>query len=137
METNPMTANSFESYRREFPVTQKYIYLDHAGVSPLSMRVKSAIETFLSEATLGGAFQYPKWSQQITATRRLCARLINASPDEIAFVRSTSHGLSIVASGLDWKPGDNVLIYERDFPSNIYPWQNLQRRGVTVKVIPS
>jgi len=132
-----MNAKSFETYRREFPVTQKYIYLDHAGVSPLSLRVKSAIETFLSEATMGGAFYYPKWAQQIIATRQSCARLINASPDEIAFVKSTSHGLSIVAAGLAWKPGDNVLIYEKEFPSNIYPWQNLQRKGVILKIIPS
>jgi cysteine desulfurase / selenocysteine lyase len=132
-----MVVKSFEPYRREFPVTQKYNYLDHAGVSPLSLRVKAAIETFLSEATQGGGFHYPKWTQQIVTTRQSCARLINASPDEIAFVRSTSHGLSIVASGLDWKSGDNVLVYEREFPSNLYPWQNLQRRGVTIKVIPS
>jgi len=137
MEIKPVNAKSFESYRREFPVTQQYIYLDHAGVSPFSLRVRSAIDTFLDEATTGGAFYYPKWAQQIVATRQSCARLLNARPDEIAFVRSTSHGLSLVASGLDWQPGDNMLIYEREFPSNIYPWQNLQRKGVMIKVIPS
>lgn len=132
-----MNIKLLESYRSEFPVTQKYIYLDHAGVSPISLRVKSAIETYISEASLGGAFHYPKWAQQIVATRRSCAKLINAEPDEIAFVKNTSHGLSIVAKGLDWKPGDNVLIYEKEFPSNVYPWMDLQQKGVIVKVIPS
>ena len=126
-----------DSYCREFPVTQKCIYLDHSGVSPLPLRVKSAIETFLSEATNAGAFHYPKWSQQVVEIRRSCARLVHARPEEIAFVKSTSHGLSIVADGLDWKRGDNVLIYEKEFPSNIYPWLNLQRKGVVVKIIPS
>jgi cysteine desulfurase/selenocysteine lyase len=126
-----------EAYRSEFPVTQKYIYLDHAGIAPLSLRVKSAIETFLSEATLGGAFLYPKWTQRTVEIRQSCARLINANPDEIAFVKNTSHGLSIVAGGLDWQPGDNVLLYEREFPSNIFPWMNLQRKGVNVRVLPS
>ena len=126
-----------DSYRREFPVTQKYIYLDHSGVSPLSLRVKAAVETFLSESTEGGAFHYPKWAQQVVATRRSCAGLINAAPDEIAFVKSTSHGLSIVSEGLDWKAGDNVLIYEKEFPSNLFTWMNLQRKGVLVKIIPS
>lgn len=125
------------TYRQEFPVTQKCIYLDHSGVSPLPLPVKSAIETFLSEATQGGAFHYPKWSQQVVEIRRSCARLVHARPEEIAFVKSTSHGLSIVAKGLDWKPGDNVLIYEKEFPSNSYPWLNLQRKGVVVKIIPS
>jgi selenocysteine lyase/cysteine desulfurase len=132
-----MDDRSFERYRREFPVTGKYIYLDHAGLAPLSLRVKAAVETSLAESVEGGAFPYPRWAQQVTDIRRACARLINAEPDEIAFVKSTSHGLSLVAEGLDWKQGDNLLIYEKDFPSNIYPWINLKRKGVEVKTIPS
>jgi len=132
-----MNDKRLESYRREFPVTKKYDYLDHAGVAPLSLRVKTAVELFLKEATEGGAFHYPKWAQQVVETRRACARLINAEADEIAFVKSTSHGLSLVANGLDWNPGDNILIYEKEFPSNLYPWLNLKTRGVEVRVIPS
>ncbi len=132
-----MNNTLIDSYYREFPVTKKYIYLDHAGVSPLPLRVSAAIETFLSAATNAGAFYYPKWSQQVAGIRGACARLVHARPEEIAFVKSTSHGLSIVAQGLDWKPGDNVLVYEKEFPSNIYPWLNLQRKGVVVKIIPS
>ena len=127
----------FDRYRQEFPVTDKHIYLDHSGVAPVSLRVKKAVETFLSESAQGGAFHYPKWVQQVVAVRRACARLINAASREIAFVKSTSHGLSIVAEGLDWKQGENVLIYEKEFPSNIYPWLNLKRKGVEVRTIPS
>ena len=127
----------FETYWREFPVTGKYIYLDHAGVAPISLRVKTEIEKFLAESTEGGAFHYPVWAQRIVEVRRACAQLVNAGPDEIAFVKSTSHGLSIVAQGLDWRPGDNVLIYEKEFPSNIFPWQNLMSKGVEVRIIPS
>ncbi len=126
----------FEHFRSEFPVTEKYVYLDHAGVSPLSLRAKCAIEAFLSESAQGGAFHYPKWSQQIATIRRACSRLINARPEEIAFVKSTSHGLSLVAGGIDWKPGDRVLVYEKEFPSNLYPWLNLKRKGVDVAFIP-
>jgi cysteine desulfurase/selenocysteine lyase len=127
----------FESYRSEFPVADKYIYLDHAGVAPISLRVKNAVQTFLSESASGGAFHYGKWAQQIVDTRRACARLLYAEPDDVAFVRSTSHGLSIVAQGLDWKAGDNLLIYEKDFPSNIYPWLALRTKGVEVRTIPT
>jgi selenocysteine lyase/cysteine desulfurase len=127
----------FETYRREFPVTGNYIYLDHAGVAPISLRVKTAIEMFLAESAEGGSFHYPAWAERVAEIRRACAQLINAGPDEIAFVKSTSHGLSIVAQGLDWMPGDNVLIYEKEFPSNIYPWLNLRSKGVEVRTIPS
>ena len=132
-----MDNNFFENYRREFPVTGKYLYLDHAGVAPMPLRVKTAVERFLTESNEGGSFQYPRWVQQISEIRQACARLVNAGPDEIAFVKSTSHGLSIVAQGLDWRPGDNVLIYEKEFPSNIYPWLNLRSKGVEVRTIPA
>ncbi len=61
--------------------------------------------------------------------------MINASPEEIAFIRSTSHGLSLVAAGLDWRPGDNVISYGREFPANLYPWMSLRRRGVEVRFV--
>jgi selenocysteine lyase/cysteine desulfurase len=132
-----MNDRSFQRYRRDFPVTEKYIYLDHAGVAPASLRVRSAVETFLAESAGCGAFKYPKWIQQVIDIRRSCARLINSEIDEIAFVKSTSHGLSLVAEGLDWQQGDNLLIYEKEFPSNIYPWTNLERKGVERRIIPS
>jgi len=131
-----MDNHSIGRYRREFPVSGKYIYLDHAGLAPLSLRVKAAVETYLKESVESGAFSYPRWAQQVTDIRRSCARLINAEPGEIAFIKSTSHGLSLVAKGLAWKRGDNLLIYEKEFPSNIYPWINLKRKGVEVRTIP-
>ena len=78
---------NLESYRSEFPVTEKYVYLDHSGVAPASLRVKHAIERFLSESAEGGAFHYPAWTQRMAEIRRTCARLVNADPSEIAFVK--------------------------------------------------
>ena len=127
----------FEIYRDEFPVTKDYVYLDHAGVAPVSLRVKRAVEKFLSEATESGMFNYKQWMDRVEEVRRSCAILTGAEPEEIAFVKNTSQGISIVAEGLDWKEGDNLLICEKDFPSNIYPWLNLKRKGVEIRVVPS
>jgi len=74
---------------------------------------------------------------RVEEVRRSCAILTGAEPEEIAFVKNTSQGISIVAEGLDWKEGDNLLICEKDFPSNIYPWLNLKRKGVEIRVVPS
>jgi selenocysteine lyase/cysteine desulfurase len=71
--------------------------------------------------------------ERIAHVRALVARLIHASPDEIAFVGSTSHGLNIVAAGIDWRAGDNVVCAETEFPANVYPWLNLRRKGVEVR----
>ncbi len=131
-----MNDRSFQRYRRDFPVTEKYIYLDHAGVAPASRRVRSAVEKFLAESAECGAFKYPKWIQQVIDIRKSCARLINSEIDEIAFVKSTSHGLSLVAEGLDWEQGDNLLIYEKEFPSNIYPLDQSRKKGSKAKGYP-
>jgi cysteine desulfurase / selenocysteine lyase len=131
-----MDDKTIERYRREFPVVENYIYLDHAGVAPISLRVRSAVEVFLRESSEGGAFHYPAWAHRVNEVRTNCARLIHAGDDEIAFVKNTSHGLSLVAEGLDWKAGENILFYEREFPSNIYPWQNLIRKGVEARPVP-
>jgi cysteine desulfurase / selenocysteine lyase len=132
-----MEDKRIEQYRKEFPVTERFIYLDHAGIAPLSKRVVRAVERYLEEASSGGAFHYPAWAKRIAEIRLSCARLVNAGSDEIAFVKNTSHGLSLVAEGLAWKEGDNVLYYEKEFPSNIYPWLNLKRKGVEARPILS
>jgi selenocysteine lyase/cysteine desulfurase len=94
------------------------------------------VERFLSESSQFGAFEYKTWMDEVEQIRSKAASFIGGEPQEIAFVKNTSHGISIVAEGLDWKEGDNLLISEKDFPSNIYPWLNLERRGVEIRTVP-
>ncbi|MGH7885655.1 MAG: aminotransferase class V-fold PLP-dependent enzyme [Thermodesulfobacteriota bacterium] len=126
---------NFDSYRRLFPILDKYIYLDHSGIGPVSLRVRDAVSQFIESAAGEGGFTYKKWMEKVENSRKICADLIGAENDEVAFVKSTSHGISLVASGLKWKKGDNLLVYEKEFPSNIYPWLNLQKKGVEIKFI--
>lgn len=125
-----------KNYRDQFPNTDHFIYLDHAGVSPISLRVKDAVSTFLQNAVGETPLDYSSWGIRIEEVRANCAKLIGAQVEEVAFVKNTSHGISIVASGLDWKEGDNILVFEKEFSSNIYPWLNLEKRGVEVRFIP-
>jgi selenocysteine lyase/cysteine desulfurase len=67
--------------------------------------------------------------------RAAAAQLIGARAHEIAFIRNTSEGLSLVASGLDWQPGDNVVTVADEYPSNVYPWFGLQRLGVETRLL--
>jgi cysteine desulfurase / selenocysteine lyase len=126
-----------DEYRLEFPVTKKFIYLDHAAVAPLSKRVKDTVNEFLTEATESAYFKYGYWMGRVEEIRGQCAELVGSEKDEIAFIKNTSHGISLVAEGLDWREGDNVIVFEKEFPSNIYPWLNLERKGVKVKFIPA
>jgi selenocysteine lyase/cysteine desulfurase len=119
---------------REFPVVADKVYLAHAAVCPLPACVVRALSDYLAQVGRGGQFEHLHAKAEARA-RELAAAMIDATPDEIAFVSSTSAGLSLVAAGLAWKPGDSVVIAEGDFPSNVYPWLRLEQLGVRVKTI--
>lgn len=124
-----------ESVRRhEFPVCAEKIFLAHAGVSPLPRRVANAMQQYL-EAACRDDQEEALPERVVTETRQLAADLLGVQREEIAFTGSTSMGLAMVAEGLDWRAGDNLVCYRDDYPSNVYPWMNLERRGVTVKFL--
>ena len=119
-----------ESYRQElFPVTKTGIYMAHAGVCPLPAPAADAISRFASEGSRGNQ-ETPLVDQQVKDARSRAAQLIGAAPDEIALLGPTSLGLSLVANGLDWRAGDEVVFYQDDYPANVYAWLELERLGV-------
>ncbi|MBJ6765442.1 aminotransferase class V-fold PLP-dependent enzyme [Myxococcaceae bacterium JPH2] len=125
-----------ESYRAEFPVLQEQLYLNHAGVAPTSLRAASAVRGWMEDLVHTGIQHERGWEAHCEKVRGMAARLIGAAPDEVAFVRNTSHGLGLVAEGLDWRPGDEVVVATRlEYPSNVYPWLHLRDRGVVVRDI--
>jgi cysteine desulfurase / selenocysteine lyase len=117
-------------YRDEFPVSRELIYLNHAAVAPLSRPAAAAMKYLADDVCGHGALHYDKWMEAYAGLRTAAAKLVNASPGEIAIVKNTSEGISTVAEGLDWKPGDTVIVFEEEFPANYYPWFRLERRGV-------
>lgn len=123
-------------YRCEFPITRKYVFFNHAAISCPPLRVVHAVNDLFHEFSGEGIAYYRHWMERVDHARALFARLINAEPREICFTGNTSEGLGIVAGGIVWKPGDRVLVPVPDFPSNVYPWTNLERLGVTVDFFP-
>lgn len=120
--------------RREFPVTQRMLYLDAAHQTPLATSVREALMEFYDE---GHQFAGPKpvWLRRIEDVRERVAKLLNASPSEIAFSKNTSEGMNIAANALPLKAGDNVLLVQGDHPNNAYAFLNLQRKGVEIRFI--
>ncbi|HIK58809.1 MAG TPA: aminotransferase class V-fold PLP-dependent enzyme [Nitrospinaceae bacterium] len=124
-----------EKIRQEFPVMEELIFFDHARVAPLPERVRKVVTEFVKDATHFGTAHYDTWVVGIEQARKNFARLINAETHEVAFVKNTSEGLAIVANGLDWNSGDNVVIPDIEFPANVYPWWNLKRLGVETRMV--
>jgi len=121
------------AWQQEFPQADDLLYLNHAAVAPWPQRTHDAVCQFAADNLSQGARHYPHWLQTEARLRKQLAWLINAPADEdIALLKNTSEGLSVIAAGLDWQPGDQVVISNQEFPSNRIPWQALAARGVEV-----
>jgi selenocysteine lyase/cysteine desulfurase len=119
------------------PVATKWAYFDHAAVAPLTAPAAATLQNWVAQALAEGDTVWPDWSRRVEATRASAAQLIGATADEIALVPNTTAGIGLVAEGLDWRPGDNVVTLADEFPSNAYPWLNLASRGVETRRIPT
>ncbi len=119
-----------KDYSDTFGILREMVFLNHAGVAPISGKAADAIRGYAKQAETI-AYVDAGWYTRAVQVKRAAARLINAdSHREIAFVPNTSTGLSLVANGLDYEPGDNVVITDVEYPANRYPWENLKRLGV-------
>src|SRR4051794_30780641 len=112
--------------RALFPITQSKIYFNHAAISPPPITTIRAIEAQLKDVHENGSLNFHHWLAVKDEARKLLADLLGARPEQVAFVRNTSDGLSTVANGLTWQPGDNIVTFSREFPSNIYPWLRIR-----------
>jgi cysteine desulfurase/selenocysteine lyase len=132
-----MLLDDLTALRREFPVTERWAYLNHAGIGPLTRQGAARMAAVAARVSATGDREWPARNEETERVRALAARLLGAHrPHEVAFVENTSTGLSAVAEGLDWRPGDNVVGAAGDFPSNVYPWMHLADRGVAYRVVP-
>jgi cysteine desulfurase / selenocysteine lyase len=122
--------------RAMFPIAQRFAYLDHAAIAPLAIPVRSTIDVFLTRQT-EEPFQLEHWERLRTQVRSRLGELVSAGPESITFIKSTTAGLGMVAAGLDWEDGDNVVGIDREFPANIYPWMALRRKGVEQRLFKS
>ena len=116
-----------------YPITRQYIFMNHAGVSPMSERARAAVEAMAGQLT-AKPLTSPLAMEEADRLRELLARLFTCGADHIALTRSTAHGISLLAAGLDWQAGDNVVGARGEYPANVYPWVALGRRGVEFRM---
>jgi cysteine desulfurase / selenocysteine lyase len=111
-------------------------YLNYAGIGLVREPARAAMHAAVDEVLTRGAPEYGRFFAARDAARRAAARLLEAEPEEIALVGNTSHGIQLVAEGLDWQAGDEIVVFDRDFPANVQPWRRLTRHGVVLRWVP-
>lgn len=121
-------------YESEFQLADDIIYLNHAAVAPWPRRTVEAVQAFAAENGSHGSRRYPDWVHTESLLRDQLRQLLHArSTDEIALLKNTSEALSVVAWGLPWQAGDNVVIGSHEFPSNRVVWESLDVLGVETR----
>jgi selenocysteine lyase/cysteine desulfurase len=129
----PAIADLIES---EFTLSEDICYLNHAAVSPWPKRTVDAVTCFAEENGSNGSRYYERWLRTEQELRLQLQTLVGASStDEIALLKSTSEALSVVAYGLDWSDGDQIIISNQEFPSNRIVWESLRVLGVELIVV--
>src|SRR5262245_51675341 len=108
---------NWDDFRSEFPVTRRWAFLDHAAVAPLPAPAVRELAAYSTDLAQNGIASVGRWVERGKVVRGLAARLLNATTDEIAFVKNTSDGIGFVAEGFPWQPGDNVVLADEEFPS--------------------
>ncbi len=122
----------------EFPLRSDICYLNHAAIGVWPRRTAAAVRAFADDNMVQGATDYPRWMQVERELRGRLARLLHAaSSDDIALVKNTSEALSLIAYGLEWQPGDNIVSTDQEFPSNRIVWESLASKGVTLRLAVS
>ena len=127
-----MPQNPWNRFADQFPVRERFIYLNHAAVAPLSRRAAEAMKELANDALDYGSVHYDRWMAVYEGLRVAAAKLIGATAPEIAIVKNTSEGIATIAMGIDWKPGDRIVGFREEFPANYFPWKRLEEKGVQV-----
>ena len=123
-----------DTRHRFFPISKSKIFMAHAAVTVLAGPAAEAMSELIRKCSE----DFPDFSETLTLikqARESAGRLLHSSPDEIALLGPTSLGLSLVANGIAWVPGDEVVCYLDDYPANVYPWINLRDKGVVVRFV--
>ncbi|MGB6523152.1 MAG: aminotransferase class V-fold PLP-dependent enzyme [Candidatus Cybelea sp.] len=122
--------------RSEFAVTQRYLYLNHAAAGVLPASTVAAVNEFAHAHAAAGVLGTFPYDLAMVEYREKIGRYIGASGAEIATIPNTSAGAGTIALGIDWRPGDEVLLCDNEFPANVVAWLALRRRGVDVRLLP-
>ncbi len=124
--------------RALFPSAASCVHLNHAGTSPIARPAAEAVQNVMDELMSDDSFlAFKNHEKRQAELRAAFGRMLNVSPASLAFVKNTSHGLSIAADALPLAPGDNVVLPPGEYPANVYPWIAQKKRGVETRIAPA
>ncbi|MBN2441830.1 MAG: aminotransferase class V-fold PLP-dependent enzyme [Spirochaetales bacterium] len=120
-----------------YPVNKSYIWLNNAGSVPpgqhIINRMNDFINVYAHQSIMAPEFQFARLHGKV---KDVLAGVAGCSSDDVALIHNTAEGINFISHGLRLEPGDEVLLLDREYPSNVYPWEHLQKKGIVLSFIP-
>jgi len=127
----------WNSIYKAYPVNKEMIWLNNCGVVPAGKYIVEVLSRFMEgyarEGILTEVANYPKGKENI---KGILSDLLNCSPDELCLIHNTAEGMNFISHGLNLSSKDEVILLENEYPSNVYPWRHLEKRGVKIVTTP-
>lgn len=118
-----------------FPVKADGVYLSHCGISPMYAGAVEASHRFQLNHARRGAGVFSEYGDILGDLRRAVGRFLGVDGQDIAFLKNTAEGLSLIAAGFPFAAGDEIISYVHEYPSNHYPWRIQSDRGATLRLL--
>ncbi len=120
-----------------YPVNGNAIWLNNCGTVPAGDHIVQRVCGYLEGYSQKGVFtDRENFFDVRNRIKKILCRLLNCVPDELALIHNTAEGMNILSHGLDFSPGDEVVLLENEYPSNVYPWRHLEEKGVKLVTTP-
>ena len=127
--------NWWQAFRDHMSVVEHWVYMDHASVAPLLDPAADAMRSWICSVSEQGAADWSLWRKRVESAREAAATMLGAAVRDVGVIRNTTEGVNIVAGGLPWQAGDNVVTFAGEFPSNVFAWKALADQGVEVRQV--
>jgi selenocysteine lyase/cysteine desulfurase len=126
----------FDKRHALFPVKDHYIFLSHCSIAPLYKPALEKEHEVAAAQSRTGVLVYGRYDAILDGLHSAAAELLKTIADNLAFIKNTTEGMSLIAGGYPFQPGDQVISYVHEYPANHYPWKLQERRGVELILLP-
>lgn len=118
-----------------FPVKRNFIYLSSCGVAPAYLAGVEEAHRFMLDHSNKGIALFADYGDPLVPYRKKVSEFLMTAEENLSFVKNTSEGMSMIAAGYPVEPGDEIISYIHEYPSNHYPWRNMEKRGAKLKLL--
>ena len=123
---------TLRDYTKDFNLIPQHVWLNVASEGPLPKKANEALQEAIGWKSSPHLLTIPKFQQVPLELKSTIAQLIHVKKEDVILGNSATYGLHLLANGLGFKAGDEIILLQNDFPTDILPWLSLQQKGVIV-----